>query len=124
MIRFEKKVVTLVTAVQGDPFGGPVGERNFFCSVTTEVKTRDERVFKAGAERSACAVKVAARIVFFKWRGGDDDAVDFDGSAGRSAGDGELLRGYTSGEKQKERAKRKRLEAHGNDTSGVYYRRS
>ena len=69
-------------------------------------------------------MKVTAGKIFFKRRGADGDAVDFDGGARRDAGDGELVGGHTSGKKQNERAKRKRVEAHGGDPSGVYYRRS
>jgi hypothetical protein len=111
-------------AVQGDPFGWTFGEWNFFCGIATKVETRDERMFEAGAERNVCAVKVAARIVFFKGRGADDDAVDFHGSAGGRAGDGEFFREDTSGKKQNGRAEGKRVEAHGNDPTGIYYRRS
>ena len=81
-------------------------------------------MFEARTERGASAVKVAAWKIFLKRRGADGDAVDFDSGAGRDAGDGELVGGHTSGEKQNERAKRKRVEAHGGDPSGVYYRRS
>jgi hypothetical protein len=56
-------------------------------------------VFKTGAERSVCAMKVAARIVFFKRSGSDDDAVDFDGGARRDTGDGEFVGGRTGRQK-------------------------
>ena len=124
VIRFEKKVFTVLAAVQGNPFGGTFGERNFFCCVAGEVETGDERVFEARAERGVCAMKVAAGKIFFIRSGADGDAVDFDGGAGRIAGDGEFFGRHTGGKEQKERAERKRVEAHGDDPSGVYYRRS
>ena len=71
--------------------------------------------------RRARAMKVAAGKIFFKWRGADDDAVDFNGGAGRSAGDGEFAGRYTNGHEQKNRAERKRVEAHGDDPCEVYY---
>jgi len=81
-------------------------------------------MFEARAEGGVCAVKVVTGKIFFIRSGADGDAVDFDSGAGRITGDDEFFSRHTGGKKQKERAERKRVEAHDDDPSRVYYRRS
>lgn len=121
-ICFEEKIFAVFVAVERDPFHGAFGQRNFFCGVAREIEARDKWMFETRTNRSMRAVKVAAGIVFFKWGGADDDAVDLDGGAGRRAGDGEFFSGYTGSEEKEECADNERAGAHGDDPGGVYYR--
>ena len=58
-------------------------------------------MFEALAERGARATEITAGKIFFKWRGADGDAIEFDSCAGRGAGDFQSVGGRGSNEAKK-----------------------
>jgi hypothetical protein len=97
MVRLDEPILAVVAAVQIDPIHGAFGKSDFARYVAGKRDADDERMLKPAAEGSESAVEIAAWEFFLEWRGASRDAIEFDGGAGRVAGDFEGLRGERNG---------------------------
>ena len=79
--------MAVILALQIDPFERPFGELNFLRCVTVLINTKGEGVFEAFTEHGFCFVEITAGILHLIGSCADDDAVNFNGRAGRRAGD-------------------------------------
>ena len=91
MIGLEEPVFAAVAAVQRNPIHGAFGELDFPGGVTAETDARDHRMLEARAHGRSCFAEVAAREVLFEGRGANGDTIEFNGGAGRVAGDLEFV---------------------------------
>jgi len=91
MIGLEKPVFAAVAVVQRNPIHGAFRELEFPGGVAAETDARDHGMLEARAHGRSCFAEVAAREVLFEGRGANGDAIEFNGGAGRVAGDLEFV---------------------------------
>ena len=104
MIGLEEPVFAAIAALQRNPIHGAFGELEFPRGVAAETDARDHGTLEARAHGRSCFVEVAAREVLFEGRGANGDAIEFNGGAGRVAGDLQLIGKTRDGQHSRNKA--------------------
>ncbi len=91
MVRFEKPVWPVATAVEIDPDYRAFGESNFVGVIAGKRDARDHEMFKALTKYRAGAVKISAGEALLERSGANRHAIELDGCARWIAGDFQRL---------------------------------
>jgi len=105
VIGFDEPVFAVIVAVEVDSVHRAHGERDFASCIAGEREASNHGMFEALAKRGVRAMEVATGKILFKGSGANGDAIEFDGCAGRGAGDSQSVGGRGSNEAEKYRSK-------------------